>query len=322
MSAHPRPRTAVIGLGAMGMPMARRLAGELTVSVYDIAADRRAVIAASEGARDAASPAEAARDADVVVLAVRDQVQVQGALFGANGAAEALRPGAVVILTSTVGPEAARSTAARLAEHGVLTVDAPVSGGPVRAGNGDLLIVVGAEDAALKAARPVLDLLSSTLTVVGPRPGDGQAMKAVNQLLAGVHIAAAAEAIALARGLGLDPGTVVDSLKHGAAGSFMFADRGPRMVQTYEDGAEVEVRSRLDIFVKDMGIVTGIARDAHVPVPLAAAAEQLYLLGERAGLGARDDSSVVTVLSPKSPEISAETAPAASPAASPEGEGR
>jgi 3-hydroxyisobutyrate dehydrogenase len=302
--------------------MARRLAGELAVSVYDIAADRRAVIAASEGARDAASPAEAARDADVVVLAVRDQVQVQGALFGANGAAEALRPGAVVILTSTVGPEAARSTAARLAEHGVLTVDAPVSGGPVRAGNGDLLIVVGAEDAALKAARPVLDLLSSTLTVVGPRPGDGQAMKAVNQLLAGVHIAAAAEAIALARGLGLDPGTVVESLKHGAAGSFMFADRGPRMVQTYEDGAEVEVRSRLDIFVKDMGIVTGIARDAHVPVPLAAAAGQLYLLGERAGLGARDDSSVVTVLSPKSPEISAETAPAASPAASPEGEGR
>ncbi|MFG2728376.1 NAD(P)-dependent oxidoreductase [Streptomyces canus] len=322
MSAHPRPRTAVIGLGAMGMPMARRLAGELAVSVYDIAADRRAAIAASEGARDATSPAEAARDADVVVLAVRDQVQVESALFGATGAAEALRPGAVVILTSTVGPEAARSTAARLAEHGVLTVDAPVSGGPVRAGNGDLLIVVGAEDAALKTARPVLDLLSSTLTVVGPRPGDGQAMKAVNQLLAGVHIAAAAEAIALARGLGLDPGTVVESLKHGAAGSFMFADRGPRMVQTYEDGAEVEVRSRLDIFVKDMGIVTGIARDAHVPVPLAAAAEQLYLLGERAGLAARDDSSVVTVLSPKSPEISAETAPAASTAASPEGEGR
>jgi 3-hydroxyisobutyrate dehydrogenase len=301
MSPHPRPHTAVIGLGAMGLPMARRLAGELPVSVHDIAADRRAALAA-EGARDAASPAEAARDADVVVLAVRDQAQVEGALFGEHGAAEALRPGAVVILTSTVGPEAARSTALRLAERGVLTVDAPVSGGPARAGDGDLLIVVGADDAALKTARPVLDLLASTLTVVGPRPGDGQAMKAVNQLLAGVHIAAAAEAIALARGLGLDPGTVVDSLKHGAAGSFMFADRGPRMVQTYEEGPDPEVRSRLDIFVKDMGIVTGIAKDAHVPVPLAAAAEQLYLLGERAGLGARDDSCVVTVLFPKSPE--------------------
>jgi 3-hydroxyisobutyrate dehydrogenase len=281
--------------------MARRLTGELPVSVYDIAADRRSALAA-EGARDAASPAEAARDADVVVLAVRDQAQVEGALFGENGAAGALRPGAVVILTSTVGPEAARATALRLAEQGVLTVDAPVSGGPARAGNGDLLIVVGAEDVALKTARPVLDLLASTLTVVGPRPGDGQAMKAVNQLLAGVHIAAAAEAIALARGLGLDPATVVDSLRHGAAGSFMFADRGPRMARTYDDGPDPEVKSRLDIFVKDMGIVTGIAKNAHVPVPLAAAAEQLYLLGERAGLGARDDSSVVTVLSPKSGE--------------------
>lgn len=298
MSPYPRPRTAVIGLGAMGLPMARRLARELPVTVYDIAAERRALVAA-EGAADASSPAHAAREADVLLLAVRDQAQVEGALFGESGAAEALQPGTVVILTSTVGPEAARGTAERLAERGVLTVDAPVSGGPVRAGNGDLLIVVGAEDVALKAARPVLDLLASTLTVVGPRPGDGQALKAVNQLLAGVHIAAAAEAIALARGLGLDPATVVDSLKHGAAGSFMFGDRGPRMVETYEQGPDPEVKSRLDIFVKDMGIVTGIAKSAHVPVPLAAAAEQLYLLGEGAGLGDRDDSSVVTVLSPK-----------------------
>jgi len=291
------PRTAVLGLGAMGLPMARRLAAELPVSVYDIAPARRATLAA-HGARDAVSPADAVRDADVVVVAVRDQLQVEAALFAAAGAAEALRKGAVVVLTSTVGPEAVRGTAERLAELGVPTVDAPVSGGPVRAGAGDLLIVVGAEETALATARPVLDLLASTLTVVGPRPGDGQAMKAVNQLLAGVHIAAAAEAIALARGLGLDPATVVESLSRGAAGSFMFADRGPRMVQLYDGTGEPEVRSRLDIFVKDMGIVTGVAHDAHVPVPLAAAAEQLYLLGERAGLGARDDSSVVTVLSP------------------------
>ncbi|MEU9289602.1 NAD(P)-dependent oxidoreductase [Streptomyces sp. NPDC048275] len=295
----PRPHTAVIGLGAMGLPMARHLAAHLPLSVYDIAAERRALIA-SAGGTDASSPAEAARNADVVLLAVRDQSQVDGALFGENGAAETLRAGSTVILTSTVGPDAARATAERLAELGVLTVDAPVSGGPVRAGNGDLLIVVGAEDKALDLARPVLDLLASTLTVVGPRPGDGQALKAINQLLAGVHIAAAGEAIALARGLGLDPATVVESLRHGAAGSFMFGDRGPRMVETYESDVAPEVKSRLDIFVKDMGIVTGIARDAHVPVPLAAAAEQLYLLGERAGLAAHDDSSVVTVLSPKS----------------------
>ncbi|MGP4050964.1 NAD(P)-dependent oxidoreductase [Streptomyces sp. 2A115] len=293
------PRTAVIGLGAMGLPMATRLAAHLPVTAYDIAETRRALVTKAGGSA-ATSPAEAAENADIVLLAVRDQSQVEGALFAKHGAAESLRSGTTVILTSTVGPEAARTTAARLAESGILTVDAPVSGGPVRAGDGDLLIVVGAEDKALDLARPVLDLLASTLTVVGPRPGDGQALKAINQLLAGVHIAAAAEAVALARGLGLDPATVVESLRHGAAGSFMFADRGPRMVETYEDGPDPEVKSRLDIFVKDMGIVTGIARDAHVPVPLASAAQQLYLLGESFGLAAHDDSSVVTVLSPRS----------------------
>ncbi|MER6143183.1 NAD(P)-dependent oxidoreductase [Streptomyces sparsogenes] len=297
----PSLRTAVIGLGAMGLPMAQRLAGAFPVAVFDIAAERRA-LAVAHGATEAATPADAVRDADVVVLAVRDQAQVDGALFGEAGAAGALRAGAVVVLTSTVGPDAARATAAALATRGkdVRLVDAPVSGGPTRAGNGDLLIVVGAEPAALEVARPVLDRLASTLTVIGGKPGDGQALKAINQLLAGVHIAAAAEAVALARGLGLDPQTVIDSLSQGAAGSFMFADRGPRMAQAYGDEADsVEVCSRLDIFVKDMGIVTGIAKDAHVPVPLASAAEQLYLLGERAGLAARDDSSIVTVLSPR-----------------------
>jgi 3-hydroxyisobutyrate dehydrogenase len=296
---HPRPRTAVIGLGAMGLPMATHLAAHLPVTAYDISEPRLAQLTTAGGTA-APTPADAARHADVVLLAVRDQQQVDKALFGEHGAAETLRPGATVVLTSTVGPDAARTTAARLAEHGILTVDAPVSGGPARAGNGDLLIVVGAEDKALDLARPVLDLLASTLTVVGPRPGDGQALKAINQLLAGVHIAAAAEAIALARALGLNPATVVESLRHGAAGSFMFADRGPRMVETYENDAAPEVKSRLDIFVKDMGIVTGIAGEAHVPVPLASAAQQLYLLGERAGLAAHDDSSVVTLLSPKS----------------------
>lgn len=293
------PRTAVIGLGAMGLPMARHLAKAFPLTVFDIAAERRALVTA-DGAAEAATPAEAARHAQVVLLAVRDQAQVDSALFGEHGAAAAMRAGTVVILTSTIGPEAARLTAARLAKLGLLLVDAPVSGGPTRAGNGDLLIVVGAEKSALDLARPVLDRLASTLTVIGDKPGDGQALKAVNQLLAGVHIAAAAEAVALARGLGLDPATVIESLSRGAAGSFMFADRGPRMAQAYSDEADaVEVRSRLDIFVKDMGIVTGIAKQAHVPLPLASAAEQLYLLGERAGLAARDDSSIVTVLSPK-----------------------
>lgn len=294
----PSPRTAVIGLGAMGFPMALRLATELPVTVFDIAAERRALVTA-EGAAEADTPAGAAEGADILLLAVRNQEQVDAALFGDGGAAPALREGAVVILTSTVGPDPARATAARLAEQGVHLVDAPVSGGPTRAGNGDLLIVVGGSEEARELAGPVLDRLASTLTVIGPAAGDGQALKAINQLLAGVHIAAAAEAVALGRSLGLDPQTVIDSLSQGAAGSFMFADRGPRMAQAYREGEEVEVRSRLDIFVKDMGIVTGVAKDTHTPVPLAAAAQQLYLLGERAGLADQDDSSVVTLLSPR-----------------------
>ena len=111
-----------------------------------------------------------------------------------------------------------------------------------------------------------------------------------------MHIAAAAEAVALARALDLDPELVIGALSTGAAGSFMLADRGPRMLQAYTGGAEV--RSRVDIFVKDMGIVTDVGRDAHVPLPLTAAAAQLYLLAEAAGLGAADDSSLVTILSP------------------------
>lgn len=286
---------AVIGLGAMGLPMATRLATRFRVTGFEPYEPRRAT--ARDGGIDVHStPAEAARDAGLALLAVRDGAQAQAALFGPDGVLETLPAGAPVILTSTIGPEAARALAEKLDAAGHPLVDAPISGGPVRAGQGDLLIVVGAAGAPLDAARPVLEHLSSTLTIVGPRPGDGQALKTINQLLAGVHIAAAAEAVALSRGLGLDPAVMIAALSQGAAGSFMFADRGPRMLDAYSGGAEV--KSRVDIFVKDMGIVTSVGRAAHVPLPLAAAAQQLYLIAEAAGLGAHDDSSVVTILSP------------------------
>jgi 3-hydroxyisobutyrate dehydrogenase-like beta-hydroxyacid dehydrogenase/uncharacterized protein YgbK (DUF1537 family) len=286
---------AVVGLGAMGLPMATRLGERFEVTAFDPAEDRLAQ-AEARGIRRAATPAEASRDADVVLFAVRDRAQLEAALFAEGGAVEGLGLGSVVVVTSTIGPDAVRELGARLAAHGILVVDAPISGGPVRAGLGDLLVVVGANEEALTVARPVLDQLASTLTIVGPSIGDGQVLKTINQLLAGVHIAAAAEALALARALGVDPELVVSALSEGAAGSFMFADRGPRMVDAYRGGAEV--KSRLDIFVKDMGIVTAVSADAKVPTPLAAAAQQLYLIAERAGLGAADDSSVITVLSP------------------------
>jgi 3-hydroxyisobutyrate dehydrogenase len=200
-------------------------------------------------------------------------------------------------LTSTVGIEPVRQVAAQLEEVGLHLVDAPVSGGPVRAGNGTLLITVGATDEAFDKVAPVLEVLAGTLKRMGPRPGDGQAMKTVNQLLCGVHIAAGAEALALARALGLDPAAALETLGAGAAESFMLGDRGPRMLQAYDDGG-AEVRSRLDIFVKDMGIVTGAAKAVHLATPVAAAAEQLFLLGEARGLAASDDSAVITVVAP------------------------
>ncbi len=294
------PHIAVIGLGAMGLPMATRLATRFRVTGFEPFGPRREQ-SEQAGINVLSTPAEACEDADIALLAVREQSQAEAALFGPDGVTRTLAPGSPVILTSTIGPDAARDLGEKLAAAGYPLVDAPISGGPARAGIGDLLIVLGADGASLDTARPVLAHLASTLTVVGPRPGDGQALKTINQLLAGVHIAAAAEAIALARGVGLDPAVVISALSQGAAGSFMFADRGPRMVEAYRGGAEV--KSRVDIFVKDMGIVTTLGGACRVPLPLAAAAQQLYLIAEGAGLGAHDDSSIVTILSPDTEKI-------------------
>ncbi|WP_370449959.1 NAD(P)-dependent oxidoreductase [Cryobacterium sp. Hh7] len=291
-------RVAVLGLGAMGLPMATRLATALTVHGFDIAPARLA-LAADAGITPFNSARSAAQGVNAVLLAVRNGQQLREVLFGDAGIADVLTPGAVVIMTSTVGIDDVVSVAARLAETGVQLVDAPLSGGPMRAGQGDLLIVVGAEPSAREKASPVLDLLASTLSIIGDKAGDGQAFKTVNQLLCGVHIAVAAEALALAESLGLDVESTLATLSAGAAGSFMLSNRGPRMLDAYtEDGAEV--LSRLDIFVKDMGIVTAAARSFGLATPVAAAAEQVYLLGQASGLAAHDDSAVIRVIAPRS----------------------
>lgn len=287
---------AVLGLGAMGLPMAARLAETFVVRGYDIA-PARLDLAAAAGVARTESATDAATGADVVLVAVRDAAQLADVLFGASGIVDALAPGAVVVLTSTVGTDGVAEVAASLAERGIGLVDAPLSGGPVRARQGDLLIVVGAEPAALAVAHPVLERLASTLTVVGERAGDGQALKTVNQLLCGVHIAAAAEALALADRLGLDLDRTLEALQAGAAASFMLGNRGPRMLQAWDDEG-AEVLSRLDIFVKDMGIVGAAARRAGLPAPLAAAAEQSYLVAQAQGLGEADDSAVIRLSAP------------------------
>ncbi len=171
-------------------------------------------------------------------------------------------------------------------------VNAPVSGGVRRAAAGDLLIMVSGADDAVGRARPLLGALARSAPVVGPAPGDGQRMKLVNQLLCGVHIAAAAEALAFAESLGLDPGACWRVLRDGAAASFMFEDRGARMV-----GGEFEPpRSALDIFVKDMGLVSAAAEHAGASVPLTAVTRRLYQEGHERGLGRKDDAALIEVL--------------------------
>ena len=286
----PKPTIAVLGLGAMGLPMATWLVhSQFAVRGFDVAPGR-AELAAAAGVAIFESARQAAGPADVVLVAVRDRAQLEDLLWGPDGIAGVLRPGAAILLTATIGIAAVQQAAERLGGAGLELVDAPVSGGPVRAGRGDLLMTVGATDAAWALAEPAMAALASTLVRIGAAPGDGQKMKTVNQLLCGVHIAAAAEALALAGRLGLD--------KRQVLASFMLGDRGQRMLLAYApEGAEV--RSRLGIFVKDMGIVNAACRAAQLAAPVAAAAEQLYLLAQAQRKQGLDDSAVITVLAPR-----------------------
>ena len=299
-------RIGWIGLGAMGAPMAAGLAAAgFDVVAYDVDPRRLAAVSGA-GVAAAASPAEAAAAADVLVVMVATPQQAKDALFGANGtggpdgggadgaggAAAGLRPGAVVLVMATIGPDAIEAIAARLAAAGVAVVDAAVSGGTARAASGDLLIMVSGTTDAVAVVQPLLDVLAGHIAYVGDQPGDGQRVKLVNQLLCGVHIAAAAEALAFAEALELDARACWETVRHGAAASFMLDDRGARMLA---DGP-VEVRSAMQIFVKDMGMVVTAAQDSGFRSPLAGLAEQLYRAGAAAGLGASDDSAVIQVL--------------------------
>ncbi len=288
---------AVLGLGAMGLPMATRLASSFTVRGYD-PSEPRLALATDAGVRPATSAVHACTDAEVVLVSVRDGSQLESVMLGPDGAGAGLAEGAVVVVTSTVGTPAVLSVAEQLAAHGVRVVDAPVSGGPVRAGEGNLLIMVGADDEAYATAEPVLQALASTVTRVGDL-GAGQQMKTVNQLLCGIHTAAAGEALALAHRLGLDLDAVIEVLGAGAAASFMLADRGPRMAQRLR-GEEPPLRSRLDVIAKDLGIVGDLTREQKLATPVAGAAEQLYRLGMAAGLAAEDDSVIATLLDGRS----------------------
>lgn len=285
--ATARFKVGWIGLGAMGTPMARVTAeAGFSVTAYDV--NRTALDALAPLVIPAHSAREAATGADVIVVMVATGLQLEDVLFGETGIAESLRESSIIMVMSTVGPSAIANVAERLNRYTPHLVDAPVSGGVVRAGQGDLLVMVGGSEDDVASVRPLLDVLASNAPAVGLHPGDGQRFKVVNQLLCGVHIAVAGEAMALADSMGLDIAQVYEVLGAGAAASFMFSDRGSRMINNEYDTP----RSALDIFVKDMGIVGQAAREVNQPIPLAMAAEQIYVRGRQQGLGRKDDSIV------------------------------
>ena len=290
-------RLGFVGLGAMGFPMAKRLvgAGFEFVKVFDVLEERTRPLVAL-GAVSTASPKEAAEGSEALVLMVANADQAKGVLFGEGGAAEALPEGAAVVIMSTIGPQDVRELANALAERGLRTLDAPVSGGVARAEKGDLLIMAGGPEDLFEELRPVLEAMGSSVVHCGPQVGDGQAVKLVNQLLCGVHIAAAAEALAYAEALGLAPRFVFETIRHGAANSFMLEDRGERMLEE----TFVPPKSALDIFVKDMGLVRNAAEERGFEAPLSSAALELYLAGKEAGLGTEDDSGVIRMFRQRS----------------------
>jgi len=278
---------AFVGLGAMGSEMAETLVKkQMRVVGYDMRKEAVERLQAA-GGHGAASAAEAAKDADVLALMVVNADQAEAVLFG-DGALEASKPGATVILMSTCAPARVEQIAARVEATGRRIVDAPVSGGVTGAKGGTLTIMASGKKDVFDGVQPVLAAMGSNLFYLGDKPGQGAAMKTVNQLMCGVHIAVAAEALAFAEQAGIDQKLALEILSGSAAQSWMLKARGPRMVDY--DGV---VTSAVDIFVKDLGIVLDAGRTMKMGLPLAAASHQLFLAASGSGHGGKDDSQVI-----------------------------
>jgi L-threonate 2-dehydrogenase len=278
---------AVIGLGSMGYGMALSLlrAG-FDVSGFDVVAGNLDRLV-GDGGRASTSPAEAARNANMVVCVVVNAAQTEQVLFGVNGVAEAMPKGSVFIGSATADPAVVRRLAARLEASGRHYLDAPISGGAARAAKGELTIMASGSKAAFDVARPALEAMSARLYELGDAPGVGAGFKMINQLLAGVHIAAACEAMALAAKQGLNLAKVYEVITASAGNSWMFENRMPHVI-----AGDYTPLSSVEIFVKDLGIVQDMARAERYPAPVAAAALQMYLAASGAGMGRDDDSSL------------------------------
>lgn len=290
MTTRNTPNVAFIGLGSMGLGMAKNLlkAGHKVVGVDPSATARDAFVAA--GGTVEATAAAAAKSADVVVVAVVNAPQVEMVLYGDNGAVAGLRKGGLVMQCATVPSAFAKSLGERLAKSGHVLLDAPMSGGAARAQTGELTYMASGTAEAFAAAETILAATSAKVFRLGDAPGIGSLVKTVNQLLAGVHIAAAAEAMALAGKAGADTRAVFEVISASAGNSWMFGNRVPHMLDD-----DFTPLSAVEIFVKDLGLVLGTGHELRLPLPLAAAAHQLFLAASGAGWGKLDDSAVVKV---------------------------
>ena len=282
----------VIGLGSMGGGMASSLhAAGASVTGFDLGAPQREAFAARGGGGRDAAAAEAAEGAGVAFLVVVNAAQTRAVLFGPDGIAERLAPGAVVVSCATMAPADARALAADVEARGLHYLDAPISGGAARAASGEMTVMASGSAAAFAAAGAALDIVAAKVYRLGEEAGIGAAFKIVNQLLAGVHIAAASEAIVLARRLGLDLPKVYEVITSSAGNSWMFENRVPHVL----DG-DYTPRSATDIFVKDLGIVCDIGRSERFPLSLSASALQMFVATSAAGMGGDDDASVARLL--------------------------
>ena len=284
-------KVCVIGLGSMGMGMAQamlRKGLDVTGSDLNPAAMRAFE---SMGGRAAVTAAQAARDATILVSVVVNAAQTEAVLFGPDGAAAAMAKGGVIISSATMSPDDARRLAGRAAALGLHYLDAPISGGAAKAAAGALTIMASGTAPAFAVARPALDAMAATVYELGDAAGTGAAFKMVNQLLAGVHIAAACEAMTFAAKLGLDLATVYKVITASAGNSWMFENRVPHIL----DG-DYSPRSAVEIFTKDLGIVSDMGRKEKFPLSIAATALQMFLMTAASGMARDDDASVARMI--------------------------
>ncbi len=286
-------RVGLIGLGAMGSGMAGSLRrANLDLYVYDVRSEVAQKFV-QNGGTACASLKELGALCDVLISVVVNAAQTEEVLFGSSatpGVMETLKPGSVFVMCSTVDPNISITFESRLAEKGVLYVDAPISGGAARAASGEMTMMTSARAEAYEKVNDILDAMSATVYRLGDRAGIGSKVKVINQLLAGVHIAAAAEAMALGLREGVDPNALYEVITHSAGNSWMFENRMAHVLS-----GDYQPLSAVDIFVKDLGIVLDMARASKFPLPLSSTAHQMFMQASTAGFAKEDDSAVIKI---------------------------